>query len=547
MQATLFSARRVITMDPSRPEATHVLVSPEGRILAVGTPGDMGEWGEWGEVRRDDRFADKVLMPGFVEGHAHLMEGSVWRFTYLGHYDRVAPDGRLWAGITDTDALVARLRDRAGELGEGPVVGWGFDPLFVPGERLTRLDLDRVSTTRPVVVLHSNMHLLTANSVAMDLAGFGPETDIPGVIRTPDGALHGELHEMGAMFPVMRRVGATFRSMGGDPDAIWNFARSACRAGVTTATDLLNDLGDEVLEGMLEQTGDAAYPLRIVPMLSAMAMPPAEVASRALALRARSTDRVRLGGVKIVTDGSIQGFTAQMNPPGYYRGTANGIWNIAPEALFAMVDDLNRHGVQMHIHVNGDGASLLAIEALEAALGAQFRPDHRHVLQHCQMADRAQLRRIRALQVCVNLFANHLYYFGDKHYEITMGPERACRMNPCASALEMGIPLAIHSDAPITPLAPLVTAWCAINRRTDSGRQLGTSECITLDQALHAITLGAAFTLKLDAEIGSIEVGKRADFAVLEDDPYAVGPEHLREVRVWGTVQGGRASRAGSF
>ncbi|WP_028712775.1 amidohydrolase [Paracoccus sp. J55] len=544
MIPTVFSARRIITMDPSRPEATHVMVSHDGRILAVGGPEEMRGRGD---LHHDDRFADKVLMPGFVEGHAHMMEGSVWRFTYLGHYDRVAPDGRLWQGVTSTNALVQRLRDRAEELGDGPVVGWGFDPLFVPGDRLSRLDLDRVSTTRPVVVLHSNMHLLTANSVALDLAGYDENTDVPGVIHTEDGELHGELHEMGAMFPVMRRVGASFRAMGGDPEAIWNFARSACRAGVTTSTDLLNELAEETLADLFATTAEAGYPLRLVPMLSAMALPPAAVAARAKELRARSTDRVRLGGVKIVTDGSIQGFTAQLLAPGYHRGTDNGIWNIAPEALNAMVDDLNRQGIQMHIHVNGDGASLAAIEALEAALAGHFRPDHRHVLQHCQMADRAQLRRIAALQCCVNLFANHLYYFGDKHYEITIGPERACRMNPCASALEMGIPLAIHSDAPITPLAPLVTAWCAVNRRTDSGRQLGTSERIPLEAALYAITLGAAHTLKLDGELGSVEVGKRADFAVLEDDPHTLGPEHLREVRVWGTVFGGRPVAAGSF
>ncbi|GHG35861.1 amidohydrolase [Paracoccus aerius] len=544
MTPTVFSARRIVTMDPSRPEATHVMVSDAGRILAVGGADEMRSPGD---LHYDNRFADKILMPGFVEGHAHMMEGSIWRFTYLGHYGRVAPDGRLWEGITSTDALVARLQQCAEDLSDGPVVGWGFDPLFVPGERLSRLDLDRVSTARPVVVLHSNMHLLTANSVALELAGYNESTAVPGVLHSDDGALHGELHEMGAMFPVMRRVGASFRALGGDPEAIWNFARSACRAGVTTSTDLLNELSEEILADLFDTTVKDRYPLRLVPMLSTSALPPQMVAERARELRGRSTDRVRLGGVKIVTDGSIQGFTAQLNAPGYHSGTDNGMWNIPPEALNAMVDDLNRQGVQMHIHVNGDGASLAAIEALEAALSGHFRPDHRHTLQHCQMADRAQLRRIAALQCCVNLFANHLYYFGDKHYEVTLGPERTCRMNPCASALEMGIPLAIHSDAPITPLAPLVTAWCAINRLTETGRQLGTFECLSLDAALYAITLGAAYTLKLDGEVGSIEVGKRADFAVLEDDPHELGPKRLNETRVWGTIFGGRPCPAGSF
>jgi predicted amidohydrolase YtcJ len=114
------------------------------------------------------------------------------------------------------------------------------------------------------------------------------------------------------------------------------------------------------------------------------------------------------------------------------------------------------------------------------------------------------------------------------------------RMNACATALATGVPMAIHSDAPVTPLGPLFTAWCAVNRRTATGRTLGTGECIGVADALRTITLGAAYTLRLDGEIGSIEVGKRADFAVLEDDPLEIGGERLKDVRIWGTVQGGR-------
>ena len=166
-------------------------------------------------------------------------------------------------------------------------------------------------------------------------------------------------------------------------------------------------------------------------------------------------------------------------------------------------------------------------------------------MQHCQLADGALFRRMRALGLCVNLFANHIFYWGDEHYARTVGPERAERMNACASALANGVPAAIHSDAPITPLGPLFTAWCAVNRRTASGRMLGAGERIGVGEALRAITLGAAYTLKLDGEIGSIECGKRADFAVLEDDPTEIGADRLRDVRVWGTVQDGRAFPAG--
>jgi len=120
-------------------------------------------------------------------------------------------------------------------------------------------------------------------------------------------------------------------------------------------------------------------------------------------------------------------------------------------------------------------------------------------------------------------------------------------MNACASALAAGVPLAIHSDAPVTPLGPLFTAWCAVNRRTASGRLLGEHERIGVPDALRAITLGAAYTLRLDHEIGSIECGKRADFAVLEDDPLEIGAEALKDVRIWGVVQGGRVFEAAAL
>jgi predicted amidohydrolase YtcJ len=262
--------------------------------------------------------------------------------------------------------------------------------------------------------------------------------------------------------------------------------------------------------------------------------------ARAVALRERSTERLSLGRIKVVADGSIQGFSARLRWPGYFNGARNGLWYTAPEAMSECYALALQHGVQVHTHTNGDEATDLALDCMTQALAAQSAPDHRFTLQHVQLADAAQFRRMKALGLCVNLFANHHFYWGDQHRAITVGPERAERMNACATALREGVPLAIHSDAPITPLAPLFTAWCAVNRRTASGHVLGAAERIGVADALRAITLGAAYTLKLDGEIGSIECGKRADFCVLEDDPTTVDPAALKDVRVWGTVQGGR-------
>jgi predicted amidohydrolase YtcJ len=257
-----------------------------------------------------------------------------------------------------------------------------------------------------------------------------------------------------------------------------------------------------------------------------------------------NSDKLRFGPVKFIVDGSIQGFTARVKWPGYFGGQPNGLWLIAPDQLAGLLAPFHEAGLQLHIHTNGDEATGVALDALEKLLADSPRPDHRHTLQHCQMADAAQLRRIRTLGLCVNFFSNHIYYWGNAHYTQTMGPDRANRMDPAGSALRLGIPFAFHSDAPITQLSPLFTAWCAVQRRTASGRLLGAEECIPVDDALRAITLGAAYTLKMDDVVGSIEAGKFADFAVLEDDPSECAPERLKDMRIWGTVLGGRAFRA---
>ncbi|MBM3557334.1 MAG: amidohydrolase family protein, partial [Alphaproteobacteria bacterium] len=258
-------------------------------------------------------------------------------------------------------------------------------------------------------------------------------------------------------------------------------------------------------------------------------------------------DRLRLGIVKIVVDGSIQGFSARLKWPGYYNGAGPGLWYVTPEELREALDAALALGVQVHTHTNGDEATELVLDTLEAALARHPAADHRFTLQHCQLASPAQFRRMRKLGLCVNLFPNHHFYWGDEHYRVTVGPERAERMNACRTALASGVPMAIHSDAPVTPLGPLFTAWCAINRLTASGRVLGEYERIGLHDGLWAITMGAAYTLRLDGEVGSIEVGKRADFAVLEDDPAEIGPSRLKDTRVWGTVQGGRVFEASTI
>ncbi len=535
MPTTIYAARKIITMNRSLPLATHVAVR-SGRILGVGTLDDLRGWGA---AELDERFASKVLMPGLVEGHSHLMAGALWRYTYCGFFDVGDPDGRQVAGAKSLAAVISALSTAAPN--DGPVVGWGFDPIYFGSQRCTRHDLDAVSRTRPVGVLHASGHILNVNSAALELAGFlRPGIEHPAFPLGADGLPTGELKGPEAMMPVLEHVGLSRNFLGGDEAGMRAFGKLCVRAGVTTATDLAATLDDGGVETLLGVTGEDTYPVRIAPLLRLLGITPTQAVQRASALRARSTEMLRLGGIKLVADGSIQGFSARLRWPGYFNGAPQGLWYTAPEVLVETYALALQQGLLVHTHTNGDEATDMALDSFDTAIHRHPARDHRFTLQHVQLADAAQFHRMAALGLCANLFANHLFYWGDQHHDVTVGPERAARMNACRSALDAGVPLAIHSDAPITPLGPLFTAWCAVNRLSASGRVLGATECLRVDEALHAITLGAAYTLRLDGEIGSIECGKRADFCVLDDDPTEVAPQALKDIRVWGTVQGGR-------
>lgn len=540
---TIFQAKKILTMNPSQPQATHVAVR-DGRILGVGHLADLTGWGD---SSLNTQFADKVLMPGLIEGHSHLMAGTLWRYVYVGYFDRMDPDNQVAPGAKSLDEVVALLASAAAAdpHSTAPIVGWGFDPIYFGEHRCARQDLDRVSSTRAVGVLHASGHILNANSRALELSGFlRTGIDHPGFPLGADGLPTGELKGPEAMMPVAAHVGLDRSFLSGDEAGIRAFGKLCVRAGVTTATDLAATLSDEEVATQRRITDELTYPVRIVPLLRLMGIKPKEAVDRAVVLKRQSGENLRLGRIKIVADGSIQGFSGRLRWPGYYNGAPNGLWYTAPEAIRECYTFALAAGVQVHTHTNGDEATDLALDCMQQALMEHNAPDHRFVLQHCQLADAAQFKRIKALGMGVNLFANHTYYWGEQHRAVTVGPERAERMNACRTALDTGIGMSIHSDAPITPLAPLFTAWCAVNRTTAQGRLLGAAERISVTEALHAVTLGAAWSLHLDGEIGSLECGKRADFCVLEDEPTTVPPEALKDIHIWGTVQGGRVFQA---
>lgn len=536
----IYQAKKIITMCPSLPEATHVAVRGD-RILSVGSLEDLEGFGDY---RLDTTFADKVLMPGLIEAHSHATGGGMWQFPYVGYYDRPDYTGKVWKGCRSFDEVVAALQaiERTMTDPNEPLIAWGVDPIYFGSEKLGREHLDRVSTTRPVAVIHMSIHLMGANTAALHDCGIFDDCTIEGVVKNADGTLHGELVEFAAMGPILNKYG--FWDALTTETAIRNFGQEAFRAGCTSAADMgLTDFNNpELAANYIRMTRENSFPIRLLVAYGPpfVKKPFVEAVEFAADMMKHGHEKMIFGPMKIFLDGSIQGGSGRMLSPGYYKTGANGAWNATPEQVDQQVYEIMSRGYQVHCHCNGDEASEAFIQAVEKTLNRIPAANHRATMQHAQMLREDQFKRIKSLGMCVNFFSNHIYYWGDQHYAKTMGPERANRMDACGSAVRHQIPFAFHSDCGITPVNPLFTGWCAVNRVTASGRVLGEREKISVAEALHAMTVGAAYTMKLDHLIGSIECGKYADFTVLEQDPLAVDPMKLKDIGVWGTVLGGR-------
>jgi hypothetical protein len=485
------------------------------------------------------------LLPGFLEAHTHPDSGSLWDAPYVGFYDRRDPEGRLHSGCPTAQAVIDRLSGVAGMLPPGaPILAWGFDPLQIAGPALDRHSLDRVATDRAVFVFHASQHVATVNSAIIAFDGLGDSTDVPGVVVDDSGELTGELREPAAI--LLTTVARAVIAGGFSSEGMRRFATEAARAGCTTVTDLdsLPIMTSQGIAAYREIVEDPSFPVRLVAFRHVEATNDAaalaEVAGIVAELAAASGDKLRLGFAKMFLDGSIQGYTARLLPPGYLHGEPNGMWLMEEDEYRATFEAYHRAGAGIHVHVNGDEGAVRFADVLADVTARHPRDDHRHTITHAQLVPPAEWARLAELGACASLFTNHIRYWGDQHIRDTLGAERAATLDAAASALAAGVVISLHSDSPVTPIGPLDSIATAVTRRTASGVVLGPDERITVEQAVHAVTLGAAYQLRMDDVVGSITVGKFADLVALDADPFLVErADDIRDIAVIGTVVGG--------
>ena len=519
-----------------RAEAVAVL---DGRILHSGTYADVSRDLAGTGAVTDDSFGDSVVVPGFVEAHCHVFgEAALAQQPWVGSYDRRSVTGDVQPGCPDISAALARIGEAHRLLADpnATLVCMGWDPSMAGGVAMTGEMLDAISETRPIIVFHASLHLCVGNRAMMERAGITRDTDAHGVMKHGDGEPNGELREnaLGLVLGAHVRLGG--------PQSIRAAGIVARQAGCTTVTELAFAATPQMVSSHAAVVEDPSFEARVyyAPNARVLAerMKEATV-DHIVSLSRGGGEKFRMGPVKFIIDGSIQGRTARMNWPGYCCGDPNGMWLFDTDELVELMLPYHRAGLQIALHTNGDEAVDRGLDVFERLLTMHPRFDHRHRLEHAQLATENAFRRMKALGMCVNLFANHVYYWGETHRTDTAGPARARRLDACGTARRLGVPFSIHCDAPVTPLDPLFTMWCAVNRITSAGRPLGETERISAADALRAMTIDAAYLLKADASIGSIEAGKFADFTVLSEDPTTCEPMGIKDIDVRATVLSG--------
>ena len=526
---------QILTMDVDEPRVEAISVR-DGVIESVGNESEVMLLVEDHSELID--LEGSTLMPGFVDAHGHFPGSGRTAFSA----DLNSPP---IGTISSIEELLTTLAAFGEQRPEGWLVGHGYDDTLLAEMRHpTRDDLDRISADRPIAISHVSGHLAVANSAALELMGIDESTPDPKgghIVRDPNSPdqrrPNGVLEETAA-----REV--SLKTLNIDATDAMRMTQLATneylKYGVTTASAGGMPMGLGQLVGAVSNAGTMPLRVAFFPLME-------EIGDDLLSGESRLSDfamaRVEVPRVKIIADGSIQGYTGYLTEPYHrpYKGDASyrGYPSVLRDDLFAQVAGLYEKRIQVAIHGNGDASIDDSLDAIAAAAEQHPWPDARPLIIHAQMTRRDQLDRMKDLNVTPSFFSAHTYFWGDRHAGIFMGPERAANMSPAKWAIDAGVRFSSHMDTPITPMRPLQAVWSQVERLSKSGALIGPDQRIDRDAALRAVTIDAAWQVFMDDRIGSLEPGKLADLIVLSGDPLT--EPDVRDLTVLRTVIEGEA------
>jgi len=543
--AVIYVAREFITMDPNKPRAGAIAVR-DGKFVAVGTRAEVGAVAGK-DARLDETFNDKVVIAGFVEQHVHPVLAALTMNTkVISIEDWDAIDG-FSPAVRDEKSYAERLTAAlAGHTDKTtPFVTWGYHHYF-HGE-MSREMLNKFAPDFPVIVWHRSAHEIFMNDAALKLTGIDEAVvkDLPESAQAQLSLPKGHFFEQG-MLALLPRVAPYMASAGQFRKGLEFSETYYHRNGITLACEPGGFLSKPMQDAINAVHSDDATPFNhcfIGDGKSFFAIKPNDATS--LLAETRKVEGWGKGRtwylpnqVKLFTDGAIYSQLMQMKD-GYTDGH-HGAWIVDPPAFDFMFQTYWDAGYQIHVHNNGDAGLDVLLASLEKAMARKPRTDHRTVLVHFGFSQPEQVAKWIRLGGIVSSNPYYVTALAGRYAKLGIGPERSANIAAHGDVLTSGGSLSFHSDMPMAPAKPMQLVWAAVNRFTAEGPVAGPQHRVPLDVALNAITIDAAYSIQMEKRVGSIEVGKDANLTILEQSPYEVAPEKLKDVEVWGTMLEGR-------
>lgn len=477
----------------------------------------------------------RTVLPGFIEPHVHFA-----LLAMTGNWLDVGP-----FKYPKTEDALAALKAHADQGADDDwIVARQFDPSLQDGPAmLTTRELDTVSSTRPVFVLNASGHLAYVNSRLLELAGIDRHTPNPPggeYFRFPDGSPNGALTQK-AYLPILTSNQELLKAFDtGAVDAGLAIGEQAASLGITTLCDMATGgaSGEREIANYHAMFATGRMKSRIRAYLySEAAVDWDEVGVRF----GQGDATVRVAGWKVVTDGSNQGLTGRQREP-YFKDHQQGVFYVQPEALKAMVEKRARQGWPLALHGNGDAAIDSILDAIEAAIqqGIDVK-SLRCRIEHCSILHDEQIERMARLGVHPSFLINHVYYWGQTMRDNVFGPDKVLLLDRCASVEKAGLKWTVHSDTPVSPLGSLHNVRVAVARDLwkEPGNVLAPQERVSVEAAIRAVTINAAWQCHSEREIGSLEPGKLADFVILDADPRQVAPTDISDIAISETWMNG--------
>lgn len=521
---TLYFGGPILTMDKKTPKVGALLVE-KGRVAALGSAEELAEYAIGADLVD---LRGGTLMPAFVDGHSHM--------SGMGQF-------RLKCDLTDCrslEELLQRLRDyrEARGLTHGePIVARGFDQAIM-GACPTAALLDSLGWDNPIACIHQSGHTATYNSAAMAACGVDENWVCPPggyAERDAQGRLTGYFEEKakGPFNAYFNTVTPEIFEQGVLEAQDYYLSR-----GITTIQDGSGH-GPDRLEIYRKLAQEGKLKADVVVYIAPDSKDP-EFWQQALAQCGNRVykNHLKIGGVKLVLDGSPQARTAWMRQP--YEGETDYVAYPlhTDEWVRDVLDRCIAAGLQPIAHCNGDAAAQQFLDQWEAVVqAAGHGPELRPIMIHAQTVGFDQLDRMKALGMHPSFFVGHCWFWGDTHLK-NFG-DRGQRISPVRAALDRGLVPNFHQDCPVTRPEMLHSVWCAVNRLTRNGVRIGPDQAVTVEQALRAATNGGAFSYFEENKKGILKPGAAADLVVLDKDPTAVPPMEIQNIKVLRTIKDG--------